>query len=202
MSDHYYSNKPQSEVVTETNEYTLKGNSLTITSGTGVFSKKNINFGSQVLIDSFIVPEVSGDILDLGCGYGPIGLALATHYKDRSVVMVDVNERAISLAEKNAHQNQVTNVHIMQSDGFSGVADQSFAAVVTNPPIRAGKKVIYAFFQESVNQLVNGGELWIVIQKKQGAPSAINYLHSLFNRVEVVTRKKGYFVIRAIKGND
>lgn len=200
MSDHYYSKNPQSDEITETNEYVLRNNSFIFTSATGVFSKKGIDFGSRVLVESFVVPKVAGDILDLGCGYGPIGISLANHYKNRNVVMVDINERAVSLAEKNAHQNKVTNVSIMQSDGFTNIIDHKFAAIVTNPPIRAGKKVIYAFFKESNRYLVDGGELWVVIQKKQGAPSAIKYLKTIFSDVEIMTRQKGYYIIRAIRG--
>src|SRR5690625_199267 len=112
MSDHYYSNNPQSPLVTETHEYVLKNHTFTFTTGTGVFSKKGIDFGSKLLINTFSVPSVEGDILDLGCGYGPIGISLAHHYEDRQIVMVDINERAVSLAKQNAEQNKVHNVTI------------------------------------------------------------------------------------------
>ncbi|MFD2131121.1 class I SAM-dependent methyltransferase [Pseudogracilibacillus auburnensis] len=197
MSDHYYSTNPQSQNVTETNDYIVRNHSFTFTSASGVFSKKGIDFGTRLLIETFEIPEVEGAVLDLGCGYGPIGITLAYHYEERSFVMVDVNERAISLAKKNANQNNSTNVVIKQSDGFTNIAEQSFAAIITNPPIRAGKKVINRLFAESSNHLVNGGELWIVVQKKQGAPSVIKYLQSIFHDVDVVTRKKGYYIICA-----
>lgn len=199
MSDHYYSKSPQSNKVTQAWEFTLRDNLFTFTSSTGVFSKRTVDFGTQLLVEAFVEPGVSGELLDLGCGYGPIGLALARELPKRKVVMVDVNDRAVSLAQKNAQKNAVTNVEIKQSDGFQNVSGDSFSAVITNPPIRAGKELIYSFFKESVDRLTVGGELWIVIQKKQGAPSTLKYLSTIFGEVDIVDREKGYFIIRAKK---
>lgn len=199
MSDHYYSNDPQSKMITKTNDYTIRDHTLKLTTSTGVFSKKGIDFGSRLLIESFEAPDVQGDFLDLGCGYGPIGLTLAVEFSDRHIKMVDVNERAIELATENARQNKIENVTIQQSDGFAKLAKERFAAVITNPPIRAGKKVIYPFFEKSATQLVSGGSLWLVVQKKQGAPSLIKFLETLFPIVEVRAKKKGYYIIQATK---
>lgn len=199
MSDHYYSNDPQSKMITKTNDYTIRDHTLKLTTSTGVFSKKGIDFGSRLLIESFEAPDVQGDFLDLGCGYGPIGLTLAVEFSDRHIRMVDVNERAIELATENARQNKIENVTIQQSDGFAKLAKERFAAVITNPPIRAGKKVIYPFFEKSATQLVSGGSLWLVVQKKQGAPSLIKFLETLFPIVEVRAKKKGYYIIQATK---
>lgn len=198
MPDHYYTKNPQSEFVTETNQYTIREHTYTFTSGSGVFSKRGIDFGSKLLIDHFSEPKVTGDILDLGCGYGPIGIVLADQFKDRDVCMVDINERALMLAKKNAAQNDV-DVTIRESDGFSDIGNRTFAAIVTNPPIRAGKKFIFHLFEQSISYLVQGGELWLVVQKKQGAPSVMKYLASIFSEVDVITRKKGYHIIRATK---
>jgi 16S rRNA (guanine1207-N2)-methyltransferase len=178
--------------------YTLKGNQYLFTSDVGVFSKNEVDFGTRVLLEQFEEPQISGDILDLGCGYGPIGIALADSYRDRNIVMADVNERAIMLAKKNAQNNDVVNVEVIQSDRFSNLEDRSFAAIVTNPPIRAGKKIVHKMFEESKRALHQQGELWVVIQKKQGAPSAKDKLVSLFGSVEVVFRSKGYFVLKAL----
>src|SRR5699024_8078330 len=110
-----------------------------------------------------------------------------------------VNERAVTLARKNAKQNDVNNIDVLQSDGFTSVENHKFASIITNPPIRAGKKLIYSLFSESRERLNDGGTLWIVIQKKQGAPSAIKYLESIYERVEVKARKKGYYIVCAYK---
>lgn len=197
MSDHYYSKQPQSTEKTLLVSSTLRGNDFQFLTGAGVFSKKGVDFGSKRLIEAFQAPEVEGDFLDLGCGYGPIGISLARVHEERQVFMVDINERAIGLATQNAQRHNVSNVSILQSDGFEQVQNQRFAAVITNPPIRAGKKVTQAFFEESASHLVKDGELWLVVQKKQGAPSVITFLSTLFTEVEVIEKKKGYYIIRA-----
>lgn len=198
MSEHYYSEKPTVESDRKTWQYTLRNHLFTFQSDRGVFSKNEVDFGSRLLIETFVMPNVSGDVLDVGCGYGPIGLTIAKEF-ERKVQMIDINERAIELAKDNARLNGVTNVNIYQSNLFENVKDQKFAAVLTNPPIRAGKQVVHEIFDKSYDYLVNGGELWIVIQKKQGAPSAIEKLKELFSEVEVVEKKKGYYIIMARK---
>lgn len=200
MSEHYYSKQPQTKNVMGTISCTLRNHAFTFTTGSGVFSKKGIDYGSRLLIESFVLPNVEGSLLDLGCGYGPVGITLAKTFPARSIVMVDVNERAVSLAQQNAKQNDVSNVRIFASDGYENVTEEGFAAIITNPPIRAGKKTVYTFLEDSVVHLNNGGELWVVVQKKQGAPSMIAHLRTLFDQVDLVKRKKGYYVVRSVKG--
>ena len=200
MSEHYYSNKPQSESKPRQWKFTLLGNTFTFETDTGVFSKSEVDFGSRVLIDAFEMPEVEGVLLDVGCGYGPIGLSIAKNNPDREVFMMDINSRAVSLSQKNAQLNGVQNVRIFESDGLDAVNTNSkVAAVLTNPPIRAGKETVFKFYDRAYELLVENGELWIVIQKKQGAPSTISHLEEMFSEVEVVEKKKGYWIIRAKK---
>lgn len=199
LSEHYYSKKPSSSSNPQTWTFQLRGRLFTFTTDSGVFSKKEVDFGSRLLIESFKQPEIEGDFLDVGCGYGPIGLSIAKDFPERKVEMIDINERAIELANKNKAINQVDNVVIYQSDLFEHVGNKMFAAILTNPPIRAGKSVVYAIFEQSFAHLLPDGELWIVIQKKQGAPSALEKLQSLFSEVEVVEKKKGYYIIKAKK---
>jgi 16S rRNA (guanine1207-N2)-methyltransferase len=142
---------------------------------------------------------VEGSVLDVGCGYGPIGLSIAKNYPERIVHMIDVNERAIELSKANAVQNAVHNVEIYESDTLINVKEYNFAAILTNPPIRAGKKTVHDIFEQSYEHLVTGGELWIVIQKKQGAPSALEKLKERFTIVETIDKSKGYFIIKAVK---
>ncbi|GLO64323.1 class I SAM-dependent methyltransferase [Oceanobacillus kimchii] len=198
MSEHYFSNNPQSKTSPRTWMYELRGRTFRFTSDIGVFSKNDIDFGSRLLIEQFQEPQINGDILDIGCGYGPIGLSLAAEFNEREVSMIDVNERAVELAKKNASANNVTNVTIQTSDLYSAIDDESrFAAVVTNPPIRAGKKVVHQIFEGAKELLLPNGELWVVIQKKQGAPSAKDKLDDLFGNVEIVKKDKGYFILKA-----
>jgi 16S rRNA (guanine1207-N2)-methyltransferase len=199
MSDHYYSQKPTVQSERKRWDFTLLGHLFTFQSDRGVFSKNEVDFGSRLLIETFVIPESEGDILDVGCGYGPVGLSIAKHYQ-KHVDLIDINERAIELATDNAALNSVENVRIFQSDLFQKIEpNQKYIAILSNPPIRAGKKVVHSIFEESYKHLKEGGELWIVIQKKQGAPSAIDKLNELFAEVEVVEKKKGYFIIKAKK---
>ena len=200
MSDHYYSNKPQTESKPRQWKFTLLGTSFTFETDAGVFSKSEVDFGSRVLIDAFKIPEVDGVLLDVGCGYGPIGLSIAKANPNREVLMMDVNTRALSLAEKNAQLNGVQNVRIFESDGLDAVEKNTqAAAILTNPPIRAGKNTVFKFYDGAYDVLVDGGELWVVIQKKQGAPSTVSHLEEKFAVVEVVEKTKGYWIVKAKK---
>jgi 16S rRNA (guanine1207-N2)-methyltransferase len=199
MTNHYYSNKPEVESNPQSIQFELRGHSLRFKTDQGVFSKREVDFGSRTLIENFELPETEGDLLDVGCGYGPIGLALAKDFEDRMVHMIDVNERALSLANENAKANGIQNVSIYQSDRYQNVKEKRFAAILTNPPIRAGKETVHSILSESYDYLADKGELWVVIQKKQGAPSAMDKMEELFSNVEIAARKKGYYILRSVK---
>ncbi|AYV68849.1 16S rRNA methyltransferase [Niallia circulans] len=199
MTEHYYSRTQNVNSDPNYWNFTLKGNTIRFKTDNGVFSKKEVDFGSRLLIETYTLPDLDGDILDVGCGYGPIGISIAKTSPNRMVHMVDVNLRAIELAEENARQNGVENVRVYESDRLLRVKGQKFASILTNPPIRAGKKVVHDIFEQSYECLVPNGELWVVIQKKQGAPSAIAKLEEFFKEVNIVEKKKGYFIIQAKK---
>jgi 16S rRNA (guanine1207-N2)-methyltransferase len=199
LTEHYYSHTQKVESDPKYWDYTLRNNPFRFKTDNGVFSKREVDFGSRLLIELFEMPEVAGPILDVGCGYGPIGLSVAKVNPNRIVHMVDVNERAIQLAKENAELNQIQNISIYESDRLLDVKEKRFAAILTNPPIRAGKKTVHDIFEQSYHHLVPQGELWVVIQKKQGAPSAIEKLKILFSTVETIDKSKGYFIIKAKK---
>lgn len=199
MTEHYYSRTQKVESNPKYWNYTLRKNPFRFKTDNGVFSKKEVDYGSRLLIESFEMPETNGPVLDVGCGYGPIGLAIAKNYHDRTVHMIDVNERAIGLAKENAELNGLENVEIYESDRLLNVEESYFAAILTNPPIRAGKGTVYSIFEQSYQHLVQQGELWVVIQKKQGAPSAVEKLTEIFTNVKIVDKSKGYFIIMAKK---
>jgi 16S rRNA (guanine1207-N2)-methyltransferase len=199
LSEHYYSRTQKVESEPKFWDFTLRSQLFRFKTDNGVFSKKEVDFGSRLLIEAFELPNVEGSVLDIGCGYGPIGLSIAKNYPERIVHMIDVNERAIELSKANAVQNAVHNVEIYESDTLINVKEYNFAAILTNPPIRAGKKTVHDIFEQSYEHLVTGGELWIVIQKKQGAPSALEKLKERFTIVETIDKSKGYFIIKAVK---
>ncbi|QQZ62104.1 class I SAM-dependent methyltransferase [Paenibacillus sonchi] len=198
MSQHYYSQQPDVRHDRRTIETVLRGKSLRFTSDAGVFSKGDIDYGSRVLIEAMEIPDGSA-VLDVGCGYGPIGISAAYLAPKGHVTLIDINSRAVELARENARSNGAHNVTVMESDVLSAVKGQKFDVIVTNPPIRAGKAVVHQIFEEAYDHLNEGGTLWVVIQKKQGAPSAAAKLESLFGDVEEVGKDKGYRIIKAQK---
>ncbi|WP_341202191.1 class I SAM-dependent methyltransferase [Planomicrobium okeanokoites] len=199
MSQHYYSKNPQTTSKPQEWDFTLRGEKFHFQTDSGVFSKNEVDFGSRVLIDTFEDSAVEGPVLDVGCGYGPIGIAIAKSFPRKQVHMVDVNTRAIELAKKNATKNNVENVEIYESDGLSAVGEEGFSAILTNPPIRAGKETVFRFYEEAWSKVTPGGSLWVVIQKKQGAPSTQEKLEELFGNCRVAEKKKGYFIFEARK---
>jgi len=199
MTEHYYSRTQNVESNPQFWDYTLRNQNFRFKTDNGVFSKREVDFGSRLLIQAFELPEVEGSILDVGCGYGPIGLSIAKGFPGRLVHMVDVNARALELAKENADLNGIKNVDIYESDRLLNVKKEDFAVILTNPPIRAGKKVVHDIFEQAYQFLVNEGELWVVIQKKQGAPSAIEKMKELFAAVETIDKSKGYFILKAKK---
>jgi len=194
MSEHYYTSKPTVNHDTQTLKENLRGHELSFVTDAGVFSKGGIDYGSKALIRSMEIPA-AGRILDVGCGYGPIGLTAARLAPDSAVTLLDVNERAVELCRENARRNGIGNVEILVSDRLSAVRGRLFDCVLTNPPIRAGKETVHGIFEEAAECLVPGGKLWVVIQKKQGAPSAFAKLEALFASVREAAKDKGYRVI-------
>lgn len=198
MPQHYYSRQPETKHDRRVIETVLRGKKFRLVSDSGVFSKGDVDYGSKVLIEAMEIPE-GASVLDVGCGYGPIGLTAAALAPAGHVTMVDINQRAVELARENARSNGISNVTVLESDVLQAVKGQTFDVVLTNPPIRAGKAVVHAIFEQAHEQLRDGGSLWVVIQKKQGAPSAMSKLEGLFTKVEEIGKDKGYRIFRAEK---
>jgi 16S rRNA (guanine1207-N2)-methyltransferase len=194
--EHYFSENPKSEHRILNIKYNLGNLELNFTTDTGVFSKTKVDYGTDVLIRS--LPPLHGKILDLGCGYGPIGISLAKLNPDSQITMVDINQRAVELSNQNILQNNVQNAIAYQSNGFEKV-DGLFNAIVSNPPIRAGKKIIYPLFERSIDFLDKEGALYLVIQKKQGAKSAMEKLTEIYGNCEAINKKGGYWILRSLK---
>ncbi|EIT66028.1 class I SAM-dependent methyltransferase [Lactococcus garvieae] len=162
----------------------------------GVFSKNAIDYGSRVLLDNF-QPEGAKTLLDVGCGYGTLALTLAKKYGLKAT-LVDVNSRALDLAKKNADKNNIEVNDIFLSNIYDNV-EGKFDAIISNPPIRAGKEVVHTILSDAYEHLNDDGHLTIVIQKKQGAPSAQKKMKDVFGNCEIVAKDKGYYILRSYK---
>ena len=195
MSKMYYAENPDAAHDIHELRVDLLGEKMTFLTDAGVFSKKMIDFGSQLLLKCLEVNQ-GESVLDVGCGYGPLGLSLAKAYGVQAT-MVDINNRALGLARQNAERNKV-EATIFQSNIYEQV-EGHFDHVISNPPIRAGKQVVHEIIEKSKDFLEIGGDLTIVIQKKQGAPSAKSKMENVFGNCEVVKKDKGYYILRSVK---
>jgi len=194
MNDQYYTADPSSESKPVPCAFPYRGHGMNFMTDAGVFSKGELDQGTRLLLDA--LPALSGDVLDLGCGWGAIGVSIARANPDCRVVMVDVNRRALQLSRDNLERNK-TAAEVIESDGMAAVLDRTFDAVITNPPIRAGKQVIYKMFSDAATHLNQGGALYLVIRKQQGAESCVKYLKTLFGQVEKLDKSGGFWVLKA-----
>ena len=195
MTKMYFAENPDAKHDIHELNVELLGQRLTFLTDAGVFSKKMIDYGSRVLL-SVLDFEAGERVLDVGCGYGPLGLTLAKA-QGVTATMVDINQRALDLAQKNAERNQVS-AHIFQSNVYEKVTG-IFDHIISNPPIRAGKQVVHEVISGSYEHLTEGGDLTLVIQKKQGAPSAKSKMEAVFGKCEIVKKDKGYYILRSEK---
>lgn len=160
----------------------------------GVFSKGELDFGTELLLKTFkfTYPQEK-EVLDIGCGCGPIGIYLSK--LGFAVDMCDVNERALSLA-KQAINEQKLNAYAFLSDAYSAV-DKKYDYILSNPPIRVGKEKLYEIVMQAKEHLKEGGEVWLVVRKDKGADSMVRDMREVYKSVEVVEKKKGFYIIKA-----
>ena len=196
-NDQYFTREPESASRPAECAFSWRGKALRFTTDAGVFSRGELDEGTRLLLDT--LPErMEGRLLDLGCGWGPVGISLKACFPEAEVWMTDVNLRALERSRENAARNGA-EVFLRESDGFSALGDLTFDAVITNPPIRAGKQVIYRLFAEAEAHLKPGGSLFLVIRKQQGAESCLKYLRTIFASAERLDRSGGFWILEAKK---
>lgn len=226
MAEHYFTKDPKSPHDVREFEAQLRGRSFTFATDSGVFSKSGVDAGTKLLIEAVDLPPVGQEpegvagagpgrdevgrgvhILDLGCGYGPIGIALAGFVTEGStVVMSDVNRRALELTRMNAERNLGrefetgdVKLEVVESDGFGSLGDRQFDMIVSNPPIRAGKQLLFELIEGARERLKPGGSLYIVAQTKQGAKSLRAKMQEVFGNVAEPAKGGGFRVMRSIR---
>ena len=189
---HYFTNDENIKSEEQKTYAKINNQDFVFVTDNGVFSKKGLDFGTRTLLEN--IPSLHGLVLDFGCGYGPIGIYVKKN-NDCTVDMIDINQRSVALAKKNAILNEV-DVNIFESDIYSNV-DKKYDYIVSNPPIRIGKEKLYQILFDASKYLKKDGELWIVINKDQGAKSVVKDLSQKYE-VNVVAKNKGFYIIKAI----
>ena len=196
---HYFQDDPNLASNYKKISFEVNGISMHLLTDNGVFSKNRVDEGSLAFLKVILPLNLGTNILDLGCGYGTIGLTLAIAKKEARVTLADVNARALNMCKRNADALELSQrVTILQSDIYEKI-EGPYDSIVVNPPIRAGKAVTYRMYEESKQYLIDGGSLYIVIRKAQGAGSAAKYIESLYGNIKLLDRHKGYHIYQAVK---
>ena len=196
---YYFDENPTLESNVKEIKFSLYGQNYVYYTDNGVFSKSKVDEGSYIFLKVLLPLHLTGRILDLGCGYGPIGLTIALNSPEARVDLADINSRALALASRSGERLNLNNrVTFLHSDIFEKI-EGPYDSIVVNPPIRAGKVVTYRMYLESKQYLIDGGSLYVVIRRKQGAESALKYIETVFENVSVLHKEKGYWIIKATK---
>ncbi len=197
-SDHYFTAQPHARSQPRQFTVSVREVELILTSDRGIFSHGRLDDGTLRLLKKMELPE-TGDFLDLGCGYGVIGLVAAKLRPGARVTMVDINERATKLAADNARANGISNVEVLTGDAPQVLEERQFDVVLCNPPIRVGKQKLYELIADAAERLRPDGVLWMVIHTRQGAKSHLREVAPMFSECETVSRKWGYRVFKCEK---
>ena len=194
--NHYFSEKPEIKSEKKTIKYTIQNKKFEFITDNGVFSKSKVDFGTDLMLNEFLkknrgleVEKIK--ILDIGCGYGAVSVILKSFYPEISITLSDVNERALELSEENLKKYGINDYHIIKSDAFEKITEK-FDVILSNPPIRAGKDIIFKIYSEAYEHLNENGEFYCVIQTKHGAKSTQKKLMEIFGNCDTVTIDGGY----------
>jgi 16S rRNA G1207 methylase RsmC len=187
---HYFSKKQDSKFVLKTIRAILRNQEFSFHTAPGVFSKDDIDNGTKLLINKSIIAE-KGKILDLGCGYGAVGISLGKMFPELTVVMSDVNKRAIKLAKMNSEANKLKNITIIESDGFEKI-EGLFDTILLNPPFHAGMKICKELINRSFEHLKKGGTLQVVARHQKGGKTIQKHMNEVFDNCEDIAKKGGF----------
>jgi len=194
FSNHYFTEHPKSKAQLRIVYTYLRGMQFQFLTASGVFSKKRVDLGTRLLIESMILPE-NGCVLDMGCGYGAVGIAAAVFNPKLHVVMVDINERAVKLTRKNAKINNAQNVTVKRSRLYDSIKDFTFNCILSNPPVSAGMETVKAIITNAPKHMATNALFQIVLKSKVGGKRLFNIMENTFGNVNILARKSGYRVL-------
>ncbi|MBI4141422.1 class I SAM-dependent methyltransferase [Candidatus Woesearchaeota archaeon] len=197
MNEHYYTKKPTSKFVTKKINIHINGTTITFTTATGIFSKEKIDTGTKILIENTQIKKGT-KVLDLGCGYGAVGISIAKIITDVQVILTDINERATKLAQENAKQNNVS-VDVRTGNAYEPVIGELFDYILLNPPQTAGRQLCFQLIEEAPTHLNKKGEFYLVARHQKGGAVLEKKMKQTFGNVEVITRESGYRVYKSVK---
>ena len=197
-SEHYFAALPKSEAKLGLIRTSLRGESFEFLTASSVFSKKRVDLGTRLLIEAMVLPE-TGSVLDVGCGYGAVGIAAAASNPKVHVIMTDVNMRAVRLAKRNIEINKVTNAEVRYGYLYEPVEELTFNCVLSNPPVSAGRETVKAIITEAPKVMASKATFQMVIRSKIGAKTLPPIFNETFGNYAVLARQSGYRVLKAVK---
>ena len=195
---HYFSPQPQVASEPVQFEATVRGLTFSLVSDRGVFSHGAVDHGSRLLAETMQLPQ-QGQILDLGCGWGILGMVAAKLSPEAHITLIDVNERATELAADNLRRNHIGNAEVIFGDAPVILGERRFDAIVCNPPIRAGRQQVLRLIEDAAGRLTEGGSLWLVVRTDKGAKALARDISGGFADIEAVAIKGGFRVFRCDK---
>jgi len=175
----------------------IKDETFELITDNATFSKDKLDYGTRLLLETITSKKLNGKALDLGCGYGPIGIYLSKKTELKEIDMIDINDRALKLAKENVKNNKLNNINIYKSNIYENV-EKKYNYIITNPPIRAGKEVLRNILINAKEHLLEEGELWFVMRKNHGVNSMIKELEKHYN-IEIMNKEKGFYIVKCIK---
>ncbi len=192
MAEHYFTPQPQSRLKKTRVTSSYRGQTLTFTCVSGVFSSEKLDSATLLLLEHAKIQR-SWDVLDLGCGIGVLGISIKKAFPSCTVVLTDVNQRALKTAAENVRANDVA-AEILESDLFSALADRQFDTIITNPPHHAGRALVYQLIEQAVGHVRSGGFLQLVAQHNKGGAMLEKKMKEVFGNVETLVKKGGFRV--------
>ncbi len=198
MTEHYYSATPKSTPKLGLIKTILCGRTFEFVTASSVFSKKRVDTGTRLLIESMVLPD-HGAVLDVGCGYGAVGIAAAALHPGLQVTMTDVNIRAVRLAQENIQRNKVINAEVKYGYLYEPVEDATFNVVLSNPPVSAGMETVKAIITQAPNVMAAKATLQMVVRSKIGAKALPTIFEEVFGNCSIIARESGYRVLLAQK---